>query len=126
MDRHGASRPKSLSDKVSDMPPLKDPPAKAAALVLMRKGLFSPSDVARHAGVHRDTAYAWCAEAGIDWRKAVKRRQAAQWIAHTRQTSGRGQRKPSKKELSARADKAVAAFNAAQRRARRRQNREPQ
>src|SRR5262249_16185593 len=57
----------------------KDDEARAAAVGLLARGLMTPGQAARFAGVSRQLVRHWLKAAGIDWKRAWDRRQAGLW-----------------------------------------------
>lgn len=56
-----------------------DPDARRAALVLLSRGLATPAEVSRLAGVTRQRVTSWALSANVNWRLARHRKLSKLW-----------------------------------------------
>jgi hypothetical protein len=90
----------------------KDEIGRNAAVSLLSRGMITPGQAAELAGVSRQLVRYWLKHAGVDWRRAWSRRQAAMWRREIAAINGKVLRPPSKKELRRRAEYAKAKWDA--------------
>ena len=76
-----------------------DQEARSAALALLARGMLTPGQAARLAGVSHQLVRYWLKTAGIDWRRAWARRQASMWRREIAALNGKVLRPPSRKQL---------------------------
>jgi hypothetical protein len=91
-----------------------DDEARIAALRLLARGIFTPSQIAQLAGVSPQLVNYWIKNWGIDWRHALLRRQANVWRREIAAINGKTLRPPTKKEIRARGIRAKAKWDALQ------------
>jgi hypothetical protein len=77
----------------------KDDEARAAAVGLLARGLMTPGQAARFAGVSRQLVRHWLKAAGIDWKRAWDRRQAGLWRREIAGLQGKALRPPTKAQM---------------------------
>lgn len=61
--------------------PVNDEKVRRVAIELLMRGICTPSDIARLAGVARQTVDWWIKAAGLDWRAAYDARVLGAWRA---------------------------------------------